>query len=91
LLIILPSCRPPKFRTKKPLAALGVTDPAQLAALFAEMRARFDSEAAEVHDEAAFNNFAMVAGRQIPACFLDYDNWLKPRDAGAKARGRCWP
>ena len=41
----------------KTLAALGVTQPEQLAFLFAEIRARFDSESGAVRDETAFKQF----------------------------------
>ncbi len=64
---------------EKTLAALGVTDPARLAALFAEIRARFDSEAAEVHDEAAFKQLRDGwLGRKSGVLSGITDNWLKP-------------
>ncbi len=64
---------------EKTLAALGVSDPTQLAALFAEIRARFDSESAEVHDEAAFKQLRDGwLGRKSGVLSGITDNWLKP-------------
>src|SRR5258708_8745938 len=64
---------------EKTLAALGVTDPAQLAALFAEIRARFDAESATVHDEAAFKQLRDGwLGRKSGVLSGITDNWLKP-------------
>jgi len=64
---------------EKTLAALGVTDPAQLAALFAEIRARFESESAAVHDEAAFKQLRDGwLGRKSGVLSGITDNWLKP-------------
>src|SRR2546429_3646559 len=61
------------------LAALGVTQPEQLAPLFAQIRARFDSEAAAVRDEAAFKQFRDAwLGRKSGVLAGITDNWLKP-------------
>jgi len=64
---------------EKTLAALGVTDPAQLAALFAEIRSRFHSESAAVRDEAAFKQLRDGwLGRKSGVLSGITDNWLKP-------------
>lgn len=63
----------------KTLAALGVTQPEQLAALFGEIRTRFDAESAAVHDEAAFKNFRDAwLGRKSGVLASITDHWLKP-------------
>jgi len=63
----------------KTLAALGVTQPEQLAFLFAEIRARFDSESGVVRDEAAFKQFRDAwLGRKSGVLAGITDNWLKP-------------
>jgi phenylalanyl-tRNA synthetase alpha chain len=63
----------------KTLAALGVTQPEQLASLFAEIRARFDSESAAVREETAFKNFRDAwLGRKSGVLAGITDNWLKP-------------
>jgi phenylalanyl-tRNA synthetase alpha chain len=63
----------------KTLAALGVTQPEQLAFLFAEIRARFDSESGAVHDESAFKQFRDAwLGRKSGVLAGITDNWLKP-------------
>src|SRR5258707_14950266 len=78
--VIYPSIMPTTEGShEKTLAALGVTDPAQLAALFAGIRARFDSESAEVHDEAAFKQLRDGwLGRKSGVLSGITDNWLKP-------------
>jgi phenylalanyl-tRNA synthetase alpha chain len=63
----------------KTLAALGVTRPEQLASLFAEIRARFDSESAAVREETAFKHFRDAwLGRKSGVLAGITDNWLKP-------------
>jgi phenylalanyl-tRNA synthetase alpha chain len=63
----------------KTLAALGVTQPEQLAFLFAEIRARFDSESGAVRDETAFKQFRDAwLGRKSGVLAGITDNWLKP-------------
>ena len=63
----------------KTLAALGVTRPEQLAFLFAEIRARFDSESGAVRDETAFKQFRDAwLGRKSGVLAGITDNWLKP-------------
>jgi phenylalanyl-tRNA synthetase alpha chain len=63
----------------KTLTALGVTQPEQLAFLFAEIRARFDSESGAVCDETAFKQFRDAwLGRKSGVLAGITDNWLKP-------------
>jgi phenylalanyl-tRNA synthetase alpha chain len=64
---------------EKTLAALGVTQPEQLAPLFAELRARFDAESGAVRDEGAFKQFRDAwLGRKSGVLAGITDNWLKP-------------
>jgi phenylalanyl-tRNA synthetase alpha chain len=64
---------------EKTLAALGVARPEQLAALFAEICARFDVESAAVRDEAAFKQLRDAwLGRKSGVLAGITDNWLKP-------------
>src|SRR5437899_9256718 len=64
---------------EKTLAALGVTQPEQLAFLFAEIRARFDAESGAVRDETAFKQFRDAwLGRKSGVLAGITDNWLKP-------------
>ena len=64
---------------EKTLAALGVTQPEQVAALFAEIRARFDAESSAAHDEAAYKLFRDAwLGRKSGVLSAITDNWLKP-------------
>jgi phenylalanyl-tRNA synthetase alpha chain len=64
---------------EKTLAALGVTQPEQLPALFAEIRARFDAEIPAVHDENAYKQFRDAwLGRKSGVLSGITDNWLKP-------------
>jgi phenylalanyl-tRNA synthetase alpha chain len=64
---------------EKTLAALGVTQPEQIAVLFAEIRARFDVEISAVHDEAAYKHFRDAwLGRKSGVLSGITDNWLKP-------------
>jgi phenylalanyl-tRNA synthetase alpha chain len=63
----------------KTLAALGVTQPEQVVFLFAEIRARFDSESGAVRDETAFKQFRDAwLGRKSGVLAGITDNWLKP-------------
>src|SRR5947209_19363145 len=65
--------------TEKTLAALGVTQPAEVAPLFAEVRARFDAEIARAHDESNWNiTKVMWLGRKSGVLTLITDHWLKP-------------
>src|ERR1700736_289510 len=61
------------------LAALGVTQPDQLAALFTEIRARFDADATAAGDETSWKQFRDAwLGRKSGVLTLITDNWLKP-------------
>ena len=64
--------------TAKTFAHLGVAQPEQVAALFAEVRARFDVEAAAARDEASWKQFRDAwLGRKSGVLTLITDNWLK--------------
>ncbi len=78
--LIYPSIMPTTDGSQeKTLAALGVTQPEQLAALFAAIRARFDAESAAVQDEPAYKHFRDVwLGRKSGVLSAITDNWLKP-------------
>lgn len=66
-------------RTGKTLAELGMTDPAQVAGLFAELRAEFDRDAAAVSDEASWKTFRDAwLGRKSGRLTQVTDRWLKP-------------
>jgi phenylalanyl-tRNA synthetase alpha chain len=61
------------------LADLGVTQPDQVAPLFAAVRARFDAEIARTHDESNWNiSKIMWLGRKSGVLTQITDNWLKP-------------
>jgi phenylalanyl-tRNA synthetase alpha chain len=61
------------------LATLGVTTAEQVQALFAEVRTRFDSEAAAVTDETSWKTFRDTwLARKSGVLTLVTDNWLKP-------------
>ena len=63
----------------KKLAELGVGDAAGLAPLFADVRARFDADAAAVADEPTWKAFRDAwLGRKQGVLTLITDNWLKP-------------
>ncbi len=66
-------------KTAKTLAALGAAQPQPVVALFAEVRARFDAEAAAAHDEASWKLFRDAwLGRKSGVLTQITDNWLKP-------------
>jgi phenylalanyl-tRNA synthetase alpha chain len=70
---------------EKALATLGVTQPEQLARLFAEIRALFDVQSAAVHDEAAFKQLRDAwLGRKSGVLAGITDNWLKPSSSELK-------
>jgi phenylalanyl-tRNA synthetase alpha chain len=70
---------------EKNLAALGVASPGQLQSLFAELRARLDSEAASVTDANSLKTFRDAwFGRKSGVLTLVGDNWLKPASAELK-------
>ncbi len=63
----------------KTLAQLGIAKPEQVAALFVEVRARFDSQASAAQDEASWKQFRDAwLGRKSGVLTLITDNWLKP-------------
>jgi len=65
--------------TKKTLAALGVTQPEQIAHLFAGVRARFEFDSAGAHNEAGWKLFRDAwLGRKSGVLAQITDNWLKP-------------
>jgi phenylalanyl-tRNA synthetase alpha chain len=65
--------------TAKKLADLGVTQPDQLAPLFAQVRARFDADAVQVSDENSWKLFRdNWLGRKSGVLTRVTDNWLKP-------------
>jgi phenylalanyl-tRNA synthetase alpha chain len=66
-------------KVSQTLATLGVTTAEQVQSLFAEVRMRFDTEAAAVKDEASWKAFrdAWLA-RKSGVLTLVTDNWLKP-------------
>ncbi|MFI5095037.1 MAG: phenylalanine--tRNA ligase subunit alpha [Candidatus Acidiferrum sp.] len=65
--------------TVKTLAVLGITQPDQIAPLFAEVRKRFDAEIMRAHDEANWNiTKVMWLGRKSGVLAQITDNWLKP-------------
>jgi phenylalanyl-tRNA synthetase alpha chain len=67
------------------LAALGATSPEQVQALFAELHAAFDAQAAAANGEAAVRAFRDAwFGRKSGVITLIGDNWLKPASAELK-------
>jgi phenylalanyl-tRNA synthetase alpha chain len=67
-----------KESTIKSLAELGVRSPDQLAALFTQLRADFDRDAAGVSDEGSWKTFRDAwLGRKSGAIANITDNWLK--------------
>ena len=66
-------------KTARTLVDLGVTQPDRVAPLFAEVRARFDAESANVHEETAWKNFRDAwLGRKSGVLTQITDHWLKP-------------
>src|SRR6202790_3563439 len=69
----------PENKSAQTLATLGVAQPDQLAPLFTEIRARFDSETAAAHDESSWKQFRDAwLGRKSGVLTQITDNWLKP-------------
>jgi phenylalanyl-tRNA synthetase alpha chain len=65
--------------TEKTLADLGVSDSARIAAEFAHVRERFDSDSSSVHDESSWKQFRDIwLGRKSGVLAKITDNWLKP-------------
>jgi phenylalanyl-tRNA synthetase alpha chain len=72
-------------KLSQPLAALGVSSADGLQSLFAEIRSRFDAEAARATDEASFKAFRDAwLGRKSGMITLITDNWLKPASSELK-------
>jgi len=66
-------------KTGLPLVQLGITRPEELAALFADLRGRFDADCARAHDESAWKQFRDAwLGRKSGVLTQISDNWLKP-------------
>jgi phenylalanyl-tRNA synthetase alpha chain len=71
--------------TAKTLADLGVNEPAAVAPLFAQIRSRFDTESAAMHDESAWKTFRDAwLGRKSGLLAQITDNWLKPASPDLK-------
>jgi phenylalanyl-tRNA synthetase alpha chain len=69
----------PENKTALPLVHLGVTRPEELAALFADLRGRFDEECACACDESSWKQFRDAwLGRKSGVLTQITDNWLKP-------------
>jgi phenylalanyl-tRNA synthetase alpha chain len=66
-------------KVSQTLASLGATSTEQVQSLFAEVRSRFDWEAAKVSDEATWKTFRDTwLARKSGVVTLITDNWLKP-------------
>jgi phenylalanyl-tRNA synthetase alpha chain len=66
-------------KTAVPLVHLGITRPEELAALFADLRLRFDDDCASAHDESSWKQFRDAwLGRKSGVFTQITDNWLKP-------------
>jgi phenylalanyl-tRNA synthetase alpha chain len=66
-------------------ADLGVAQPESVAPLFAQIRARFDSESASVRDEESWKRFRDAwLGRKSGVLTQITDNWLKPSPPALK-------
>jgi phenylalanyl-tRNA synthetase alpha chain len=71
--------------TAKTLADLGVSTAAAITDHFAEIRSRFDTESATIHDEPAWKIFRDAwLGRKSGVLAQITDNWLKPSPPGLK-------
>jgi phenylalanyl-tRNA synthetase alpha chain len=69
----------------KTLAGLGVTQPAQVSARFAEVRAHFDGHFSTVQNESDWKMFRdRWLGRKSGVLTLITDNWLKPASPDLK-------
>jgi phenylalanyl-tRNA synthetase alpha chain len=69
----------PENKTALPLVHLGITRPEELAALFADLRGRFDEECACACDESSWKQFRDTwLGRKSGVLTQITDNWLKP-------------
>jgi phenylalanyl-tRNA synthetase alpha chain len=69
----------PENKTALPLVQLGITRPEELAALFADLRGRFDEECACACDQSSWKQFRDAwLGRKSGVLTQITDNWLKP-------------
>ncbi len=67
------------------LSSLGISSAERLQSLFAEIRTRFDAEAACATDEPSFKAFRDAwLGRKAGVITLVTDNWLKPASSELK-------
>jgi phenylalanyl-tRNA synthetase alpha chain len=74
-----------KNKTSLPLVHLGITRPEELAALFADLRGRFDVECACACDESSWKQFRDAwLGRKSGVLTQITENWLKPAGAELK-------
>src|SRR5216684_2290445 len=72
-------------KTARTLAALGATQPAQVSALFLEVRTRFDSDSLSARDESSWKQFRDAwLGRKSGVLTQITDNWLKPATVDLK-------
>jgi phenylalanyl-tRNA synthetase alpha chain len=75
----------PDSKLSQTLASLGISSAEGLQSLFAEIRSRFDAEAARATDEASFKAFRdSWFGRKSGVITLVTDNWLKPANSELK-------
>src|SRR5690349_2778334 len=75
----------PDSRLTQTLASLGISSAEGLRSLFAEIRSRFDAEAARATDDASFKAFRDAwLGRKSGVITLVTDNWLKPASSELK-------
>jgi phenylalanyl-tRNA synthetase alpha chain len=75
----------PENKTGLPLVHLGVTRPEELAALFADLRGRFDADCECACDESSWKQFRdSWLGRKSGVLTQITDNWLKPASAELK-------
>jgi phenylalanyl-tRNA synthetase alpha chain len=71
--------------TAKKLTDLGVSQPDQLAPLFAQLRARFDRESTNAQNEESWKHFRDAwLGRKSGVLTQITDNWLKPSSTALK-------
>jgi phenylalanyl-tRNA synthetase alpha chain len=71
--------------TAKKLTDLGVSQPDQVAPLFAQLRARFDRESTNAQNEESWKHFRDAwLGRKSGVLTQITDNWLKPSSTALK-------
>jgi phenylalanyl-tRNA synthetase alpha chain len=75
----------PDSKLSQTLSSLGISSAEGLQSLFAEIRTRFDAEAARATDEGSFKAFRDAwLGRKSGVITLVTDNWLKPASSELK-------